>query len=308
MNIKEILENKASIYESSIRIKATYTKEDIKRIKKNFLHREGKVEQQVGEEYSFIPITINEKEAFERLVYMTAQKRSEYFQSIFCKKYPKINLDVINSEIGIIEKFITSTKEDNTKISLAMSSPSKQPKGVRFKDEELILEYLRINNHFYDVNLVDYNDNSITCEVYGRYILYYKWLLNLRKSRKPISSEIPETFEELFINPSDAEICLDILRKLNPPSIDAEGKYIGKSKGIFPLWINVLKNHNPKSLIKHCSELVYKDLLNTQVYGLELSKDASEFRKTYKRLELNNIKLEIKAILSQLSQDGRLGK
>jgi regulatory protein YycI of two-component signal transduction system YycFG len=61
-------------------------------------------------------------------------------------------------------------------------------------------------------------------------------------------------------------------------------------------------------LIKHFKDTVYKDLLNQKVKGLNLTKDASEFRKEYVRLVNNNIELDIKTILSQYSQSGKLGK
>jgi hypothetical protein len=120
--------------------------------------------------------------------------------------------------------------------------------------------------------------------------------------------EEPQTFEELFYNPEHAEPCLNILRELQPPAIDQINNYIGKAKGVFPLWIRVLKSHKPEPLIKHFKDIVYKDLLNQKLKGLNLSKDASEFRKQYKRLENDKIELDIKAILSQLSQSGKLGK
>jgi hypothetical protein len=120
--------------------------------------------------------------------------------------------------------------------------------------------------------------------------------------------EQPKTFEELFHDPEHAEICLRILRELQPPAIDAINNYIGKAKGVFPLWIKVLKSHKPEPLIKHFADMVYRDLLNDKIKGLNLSKDASEFRKQYVRLEKNKVKLDIKAILSQYSQSGKLGK
>jgi hypothetical protein len=55
--------------------------------------------------------------------------------------------------------------------------------------------------------------------------------------------EQPNTFDELFFTPEHAEICLNLLRDLQPPAIDAANNYIGKAKGIFPLWISVLKSH-----------------------------------------------------------------
>jgi len=118
----------------------------------------------------------------------------------------------------------------------------------------------------------------------------------------------PKTFAELFYNPEHAEPCLKILNELQPPVIDAINNYIGKAKGVFPLWVRVLKNHKPEPLIKHFKDTVYKDLLNQKVNGLNLTKDASEFRKQYVRLENDKIELDIKTILSQYSQSGKLGK
>jgi hypothetical protein len=120
--------------------------------------------------------------------------------------------------------------------------------------------------------------------------------------------ETPKTFEELFYNTKHAEPCLRILNELQPPVIDALNNYIGKAKGVFPLWIKVLTNHKPEPLIKHFKDLIYKDLLNQKIKGLNLTKDASEFRKQYIRLENNKTELDIKTILSQYSQSGKLGK
>jgi len=130
-----------------------------------------------------------------------------------------------------------------------------------------------------------------------------------QRSEKPKPErETPKTFEDLFYNPANAEPCLRVLNELQPPVIDAMNNYIGKAKGIFPLWIKILKSHKPKPLIKHFKNTIYKDLLNSKVNGLNLSKDASEFRKYYSRIENSNVELDIKAILSQYSQSGKLGK
>jgi hypothetical protein len=116
------------------------------------------------------------------------------------------------------------------------------------------------------------------------------------------------TFEGMFVNPNDAEPCLEILRLLEPPTLDAEFNYIGKAKGIIPLWIRVLQNHKPKALIKHFSDKQYAEILNQKIKGLSLTMDASEFRKDYTRLTKNNIELQLKTLLSQFSQSGKLGK
>jgi len=119
------------------------------------------------------------------------------------------------------------------------------------------------------------------------------------------NNEIPKTFEDLFFNPDDAEPCLKILSELPTPVIDAANNYIGKAKGVFPLWIGILKKYQPNPLIKHFKDVVYKDLLNQKVKGLNLTKDASEFRKQYKRIENSRIRLDIMALLSQYSQKGK---
>jgi hypothetical protein len=129
-----------------------------------------------------------------------------------------------------------------------------------------------------------------------------------KQTETKTEQEQPKTFEELFYNPKHAEPCLNVLRELQPPVIDAINNYIGKAKGVFPLWVKVLKNHKPEPLIKHFSDIIYKDLLNQKVKGLKLTPDASEFRKSYVRLIKNNIELDIKTILSQYSQSGKLGK
>ena len=140
-------------------------------------------------------------------------------------------------------------------------------------------------------------------------LVNYENLTPPKQTKTKTEQEQPKTFDELFYNPEHAEPCLQILSKLQPPVIDAINNYIGKGKkGVFPLWVDVLKNHKPKPLIKHFKDSVYTDLLNQKVKGLNLTKDASEFRKVYKRLETNKIELDIKVILSQYSQSGKLGK
>jgi hypothetical protein len=133
-------------------------------------------------------------------------------------------------------------------------------------------------------------------------------VFGIEQTEGKAEQEIPETFEGLFYNPEHAGLYLKVLNELNPPVIDADNNYIGKAKGVVPLWVKVLRNNKPKPLIKHFKDTIYKDLLNQKVKGLNLSKDASEFRKEYKRLKKSNIELDIKTILSQYSQSGKLGK
>lgn len=164
--------------------------------------------------------------------------------------------------------------------------------------------------------LLDKPSNSDQLEISKYNNFLYMEMIQTESEINPLSKqtetkteqEQPKIFEELFYNPEHAEPCLKILSELQPPVIDAINNYIGKAKGVFPLWVKVLKNHKPEPLIKHFSDTVYKDLLNQKVKGLNLTKDASEFRKEYVRLVNNNVELDIKTILSQYSQSGKLGK
>lgn len=179
------------------------------------------------------------------------------------------------------------------------------------KDYEFLLSYHNYDfkNSFFYPTIKNF---------YDRMELEYN--IDRLKSSTPVSNTIklnreskteqeqPRTFEELFFNPEHAEPCLKILNELQPPVIDAINNFIGKSKGVFPMWINVLKNHKPTPLIRHVRDIIYKDLLNEKIKGLNLSKDASEFRKQYKRLQRDNIYLDMKTLLSQYSQSGKLGK
>ena len=161
-----------------------------------------------------------------------------------------------------------------------------------------ILERLPINSR----------DYKILKSRYFEYLLSQKSSKGNLKKIKVEQVDEPEFFEDMFYNPADAEKCLFILNKLKSPVIDAIGDYIGKAKGVFPIWVKVLKSHRPKPLIKHLTDIQYSVLLNQRIGRLKLTSDASEFRKTYKRLENGDIEMEMKTILSQLSHSGRLGK
>ncbi len=114
-----------------------------------------------------------------------------------------------------------------------------------------------------------------------------------------------QTFEDLFYNVDNAKPCLGILRDLDV--INSRNEYIFKNKGIIPLWLKLLKTNTP-ALVKHLSDKVCVKILNKEIKNLKLTSDASEFRKHYSRIADSNYELQIKSLISQLSQDGKLGK
>jgi hypothetical protein len=134
-----------------------------------------------------------------------------------------------------------------------------------------------------------------------------EYLKNLpdEQPNKPQTKTVPSTFEELFFVASNAEQCLQILKEIEPAVITDINHYMGSNKGIFPI---LMKELERTGLIRPQKPVVYKDLLNQRITGLNLSKDASEWRKVYKRLETDKTALSIKALISQYSQSGKLGK
>ena len=86
--------------------------------------------------------------------------------------------------------------------------------------------------------------------------LEQKYLKQIPPEQSEIVQNVPITFEELFFNPKHAEPCLRILSELEKPAIDGMNNYIGIAKGVFPLWVKVLKSHKPKPIIKHFKETV----------------------------------------------------
>jgi hypothetical protein len=140
-------------------------------------------------------------------------------------------------------------------------------------------------------------------------------LLPSKKSQensKGIDEELP-SFESLFQDEASADASLKILKNLERPVINESNVYIGYSKGVIPMWISVLKVY-PDFFRHDISDLLLSKILNSKIIGLNLSKDASEFRTHYARLKGNALRLEMKTLFSQFVQSsqsshkGKLGK
>jgi hypothetical protein len=189
--MEKLIENKASIYEESIRVKSVYSKEDEMRDPEN---------KKEGLEYTFIPHVSNEAEAFERLKFLTGQQLSELYQKHFFRKYPKITNEIIQEEIDVIEAFISKAKKHSIRDSF-------DPVKIRLgKVEDEYHEYLRLTNHYYQNNYCEYRMNRLACKVFGQYILFYQWLLQLKtkflqgnegKSESRTENLIDEKFQKL---------------------------------------------------------------------------------------------------------------
>lgn len=263
---------------------------------------------------------------FEEVEKIREEQKRIYWESVegyfnmYCKQFENLSDNtgdkkrLLKTEIEKFEYIFFPEKRANSTIPVGLNMADFV--GYDFGYQlEFVLQNIDFSTIKFNKDPILMNSSDRT-KVYAR-AKYLEWLKEnfsqktdeIRRNnhgKKP--KEVPNTFEELFINPNDAEPCLRILGELEKPAIDAANNYIGKAKGIFPLWIKILLGHKPRPLIKPFSDQIYKEFLNKKVTGLNLTSDASEFRKNYKRLEYNKIEIDIKTILSQFSQDGKLGK
>lgn len=103
-------------------------------------------------------------------------------------------------------------------------------------------------------------------------------------------------FEDLFYDPSQSKPALEILKQLDPPILDPQGRFIGSPMSIICVWLIELKN---AGIIKKRSDSEYTTILNNTIPKLNI-KNASLFRKHSVKAEMQ--RGEIKRLVSQLSQ------
>lgn len=127
-------------------------------------------------------------------------------------------------------------------------------------------------------------------------LLFRKYLLDTFSNKEQKKGK-PKTLKKIFVKPEHYKPCLNVLQEINV--INANNEYIGNNKGVFPLWIRELETGG---FIHKQSNIIYKNLLNKAITILNLSNDASEFTKTYKRLETNDTLNDIKYHLSQIKK------
>jgi hypothetical protein len=151
-----------------------------------------------------------------------------------------------------------------------------------------------------------YYDNVVTK------VLTYLNDLSSFSLPKPTDSktkkEAPKAFDELFYDANFVLPCIEILKEVEPPLIDTECNYIGKSKGAFCVWIDEMQK---QGIIKHYSDRKIFALLLPQIIK-RFSIDESMFGKPQNKAE-NQYRFDIKTKLSQVklsqnSQKGKLGK
>lgn len=211
---------------------------------------------------------------------------------------------IISDEIKRLEMVISKSKELDVREATMSQNPS---------DEE---EYLRLTEGYYKKRFEKLSGYSIhpiyglsnlynlkAIEVYGKYFLYYEWLKNkLPKYQNPDSNKKSNkstmSFDDLFINPIVALEAIEILKKVDPPILNTEDKFIGKEKGVLCIWVDELKRVN---LINHYSNRsIYSKLISQRLSPFKIS--SSMFGKHHKRAEENYLP-QLRQHILKLYQD-----
>lgn len=149
--------------------------------------------------------------------------------------------------------------------------------------------------------------NSVFNITYNRFKIFLE-TIPPQQAKTEKKQEQPKTFEELFVDANFISPCIDILKEIEPPLIDSECNYIGKSKGAFCVWIDEMQR---QGIVKHFSDRkIFASLLPQKIK--QFSIDESMFGKPQVRAE-TKYRTDIKTLVSQIklsqySQKGKLGK
>ena len=259
-------------------------------------------------------------------LFLNIQKLSELTEKIeqLIEQYPKINLDKLLDKGNLFFKTlnIQDTKKSKTTISDDIIDEMvcfvKKMGEVKVSNDILVelfdidnsdiymrclyKTYLEVSN---TIQCIISENNQLLIAKYNileeRPFLIFKEQPQVYVKTKTVR-ETPKTFEELFYNIDFVNPCIDILKELKSPFIDTDYNYIGKSKGVYCVWIEELKK---QGIIKHYSERkIYASLIPTKIKGFSI--DESMFGKHHSRAEILNltdIKTKVSNIkLSQVSQ------
>ena len=123
-----------------------------------------------------------------------------------------------------------------------------------------------------------------------------------------IKENSPASFEDIFNNKEFIQNCIDVLKEVEPPLIDANYTFIGKRKGAVCVWIDELQR---QGFVKHYTDRkVFSKLIPQKIKRFSI--DESMFGKPHKMAN-DDYRKDFKTLISQIklsqpSQKGKLGK
>lgn len=186
------------------------------------------------------------------------------------KEFEEKILESFNKEISELKNEISKLSEQKTVIG------NKWPKG---------------ENPTFDSNDENFNSKN----------------QNKKLSNNNLTNKI-KTFEDLFHDSKSITNYIDVLRNVDPPLIDPNDNFIGRSKGAICVWIDELERQgiikaekDRKVLARIVKEKIKRFSIDESMFGKKQKKAEDNYRSDIKTL-ISQIKL------SQDSQKGKLGK
>jgi len=163
------------------------------------------------------------------------------------------------------------------------------------KDYELLIVKCQAEIDFINFQIKHFEKKSLP-PVDGTTIYKSDAKVKVKKIKKHL------TLLDIFDDPSQSSIFLEVLRKLSNPIIDDKNTYIFTGiKGIVSVIYNFLKKSSPKKLSKlTLGEL--SQIFNDTFPGFNLTSNGSEFTKFYNRLDYNKLEIEMECLFSKFSQ------
>jgi hypothetical protein len=221
----------------------------------------------IGTTINILPEPKDFDEAWEMFVDIDAQYALEALQRDYFNKYKRLDITYIDLEL----------KEINSFIEYANS----QFDTTTFRDHinedhvDEYINYLRLTNGYFTSRFIPSNNGNLS-GVYGRFVLFRDWLLEEKSQLGDISLKEEfvkkeyKTFESITLKGDWKELLLK-LSLVDPPLIDKDLKYIGRSKkdkGVVCSWISYLQTKG--FILNNISRRDLASILNITILNFEL--------------------------------------
>lgn len=212
--------------------------------------------------------------------------------------------------LGEFTEFIDDAYEDLVAFSIQLReklSNSINPKPIEIDVKHRFVPML-------DQYIDFYNDNekklSAFFENQNPYAIMYGIILDTRKEifkyfeedkpakKAPQQSNEPMSFEDMFVDARFVNGAIEVLKKVDPPVLNIEGNYIGKEKGAFCVWIDMMKK---RDIVKYYpNNNIYAKLISEKFAPFSIS--SSMFGKEHKRAS-GKYQRDFDTLLSKLYQN-----
>jgi acyl carrier protein len=242
----------------------------------------------------------------------TVQKIKIHKRALIAALEEKFSKTIPENEITDSDKVIKTFESEGKRFaSIAFDFDNDTMFNDLLKTEQekfLKLDSLNTIELFYSIEIgtakehqKQFPDHKTRFKTQDKYYfhLLQKWIDLLEKcAAKPKAkneAELPKKLEDAFYDKKNVQPCIDILKELDPPILDDNGKFIGKLKAVLVVWIVVLQK---RSIVRSYSNdrKVFPEIFKNEFKMQSFS--GSNFAKHSTRA--NEYKNDIEVIISQI--------